>query len=69
MGRRLDEEARRHQSGTVVGARWKRDEEEGKLSRDRPIREEDEKVGEKAIKQGEGSGGDRVGRPIRGQAE
>ncbi len=47
MGRRLDEDARRHQSGTVAGAGWKREEELGKISRDRPIRGEDEKFGEK----------------------
>ena len=43
MGRRLDEDARRHQSGTVVGAGWKREDEVGKSTRDRPIRDEDEK--------------------------
>jgi hypothetical protein len=48
MDRRLDAEARRHQSGTVVGAGWKRDKGAGKVSRDRPIRDEDEKFGEKA---------------------
>ncbi len=47
MGKRLDEDARRHQSGTVVGAGWKRAEEVGKFLRDRPIRGEDEKFGEK----------------------
>ncbi len=48
MGRRLDEDARRHQSGTAVRAEWKRAEEVGKGSRDRPIRDEDERFGEKA---------------------
>ncbi len=46
MGRRLDEDARRHQSGTV-GAGWKREDEVGNFLRDRPIRDEDEKFGEK----------------------
>jgi hypothetical protein len=47
MGKRLDEDARRHQSGTVAGAGWKRAEEVGFFLRDRPIRGEDEKFGEK----------------------
>jgi hypothetical protein len=48
MGRRLEEDARRHQSGTVVRAGCKRAEGGGKNSRDRPIRDEDERLGEKA---------------------